>query len=103
MPDITAKGFGTGTLKLSRINDNTNIIGKLRELDSRPTIEITGAIVYTDGQVDGVESIFDSKCYLTNPSWGDDSDITWSVKIDEGLDINMPCDVMNEITCAGVV
>lgn len=97
---------GTGILKLSKFDDNTNLIAMLRELPTgkRPTIEITGTIIYTEGQtIDEVEVVYDSKFFLTSPSWGDDTDITFTIKIDEGLEVQMPCDSLNEITCAGVL
>lgn len=105
VPSSDSKGYGNGTLNLSRLDDNTNLIAILRTLENgkRPTIEITGIIDYVDGLVEGTEVFYDAKYYLTNPSWGDNTDITFTIKTDEGLDVQMPCDSMNEITCAGVL
>ena len=106
LPESTDRGYGTGSLKLSRLNDNENMIALLRNLENGklPIIEITGAIIYSEGQtIDELEVIYDSEYYLTNPTWGDDTDISFTVKIDEGLDIQMPCDTLNELTCAGVL
>ena len=105
IPESSNKGYGTGTLNLSRLNDNTNIIGIIRSLPigQRPTIEVKGLIVYTDNSVEEIETIYDSMFYLTKPSWGVGTDVVFTVKTDEGLDIQMPCDVLDETTCAGVL
>ena len=105
LPDMSDKGFGSGSLNLSRLNDNTNIIGLIRNLPigQRPIIQIKGLIAYVDNSISEIETIFDTMYYLSNPNWGEGTDITFSVKADEGLDVQMPCDEMNEATCAGVL
>ena len=107
LPESSDKGYGSGTLNLSSLNDNTNIIGLIRSLPigHRPIIEIKGLIIYSEDVSDEpeIETIYDRMYYLSNPSWGEGTDIRFVVKPDEGMDVQMPCDTMNEMTCAGVL
>lgn len=101
-PSASESGYGTGTFKFSRLGDNSNVIRILRQTSERATIEIVGAIIYAEGQSEIIEDIYDVEYYLTKPTWGDDSDITFTLKLDDNLDLQMPCDTLDEITCAGI-
>ena len=104
-PDKTESKIGEGKLTFSAIYNSGEWIRKIRDCpsDERGTIEIIGAIIYTaDSIVDGIEPIYDLEFSLTEASWGDE-EISWTMKFDDGMDIVMPCDVMDEITCPGVV
>lgn len=103
-PEKTESKIGDGQLTFSAIYNSGEWIKKIRECpsDERGTIEIIAAIIYTaDNTIDGIEPIYDLEFSLTDASW--ENEISWVMKFDDGMDIVMPCDVMDEIICPGVV
>ena len=57
---------------------------------------------YQDGKEEGIEPIYNTEFTLADCSWNE-SEISWAMKFDEGMDIIMPCDVMDEINCPAIV
>ena len=102
LPDVKESNFGKGNFKFSRLGNNSSVIRKVRENHERAFIEITGAIRYKNGSSFTIESIYDVEFYLTNPTWGDDTDVSFTLSMDDNLELQMPCDDLDEITCAGV-
>lgn len=104
-PDKTESKIGDGTLNFSAIYNNSEWVRKIRSTIKRGTLEIKAAIIYTDGNiVNGIEPIYDSEYTLMDASWDDKSEeIKWTFRFDDGMDIVMPCDVMDELICPGVV
>ena len=102
-PDRTESSIGDGKITFSAIYNNREFIKKVRMNSERGTIRVVGAIVYSaDGTDEGTEPIFDTEFMLTDASWNDD-EISWTMRFDDGMAIVMPCDVMDEIVCPGVV
>lgn len=103
-PDKTETKVGDGTLTFSGIYNSGEWIRKIRSTCKRGTVRIVAAIIYTDGNiVDGIEPIYDTDFILSDASWDAESrEIKIVFKFDEGMDINMPCDTLDEIICPGV-
>lgn len=104
-PDRTETKIGDGTLTFSEIYGTGEWVRKIRSSDKRGTLRIVAAIIYSaDNIVDGIEPIYDSDYILSDASWDNDSrEIKIVFKFDEGMDINMPCDKLDEIICPGAV
>lgn len=102
-PDKTESKIGDAKLNFSAIYNNREWVKKIRNTVKRGTITLVASIIYTAGNVvDGLEPIYDTEFKLTDVSW-DESTLSWTMKFDEGMDIVMPCDKLDEIICAGVV
>ena len=104
-PEKTESKIGDGRLNFSSIYNNHGWIKKIRTCPYGEIgkVEVVGAIIYTAGQtVDGIEAIYDTEFMLSNASWSDDG-ISWDMKFDDGMDVVMPCDELDEIICPGVV
>lgn len=103
-PDKTESKIGDGQLTFSSIYNNSEWIKKIRSCPSgeRGTIEVVGAIIYSaDNVQDGIEPITDTVFTLSDATWTNET-ITWTMKFDEGMDIVMPCDRLDEIVCPGL-
>ena len=102
-PDKSENKIGDAKLEFSTIYNNREWVKKIRNTVKRGTITVMASIVYTaENTVDGIEPIYDTEFTLTDVSWNE-TDLSWTMKFDEGMDIIMPCDKMDEIICAGVV
>lgn len=108
-PDKTESKIGDGSLTFSAIYNNREWIKKIRGTSKRGKIRVVGAILYADNySVDGIEAIYDTEYTLSDASWSEDasrneSELTFKMKFDDGMDIVMPCDTIDELTCPGVV
>lgn len=103
MPERTESKIGDGRLTLSTIYDNGAWIKRVRQMSKRGSVRVIAVIIYSAGNViDAIESIDGMEYQLTNASWND-TELSWTMKFDEGMDIVMPCDTMDEIICPGVV
>jgi len=102
-PDKSESKIGDAKLTFSAIYNNREWVKKIRDTVKRGKITLTGMIVYSaENVVDGIEPIYDTEFTLTDVSW-DESTLSWTMKFDEGMDIVMPCDTLDEIICPGVV
>lgn len=102
-PDKSESKIGDAKLTFSAIYNNREWIKKIRDTVKRGKITLTGTIIYTaENTVDGIEPLYDTEFTLTDVSW-DESTLSWTMKFDEGMDIVMPCDILDEIICPGVV
>lgn len=102
-PDKTESKIGDAQLNFSSIYNNREWVKKIRNTVKRGTITVMAMIVYTaQNTVDGIEPIYDTEFILTNVSW-DESNLAWTMKFDEGMDILMPCDKLDEINCPAIV
>ena len=102
-PDKTESKIGDGKLTFSAIYNNREWIKKIRQTQKRGKIRVVGAILYAENySVDGIEAIYDTEYTLSDVSWNE-SELTFTMKFDDGMDIVMPCDTIDELTCPGVV
>ena len=96
-PEKTSKEIGNATLNFSIINNN--FVEMIRNTSKPSYISFIGMIVYND---DKIEPIEENRFILRNATWNDSS-LTWNMVFDERMDILIPCDIMNSLTCAGCV
>lgn len=101
-PDKTESKIGDAKITFSAIYNNSEWIKKIRQMEERATIRIVAAIIYENGNEEGIEPIYNTEFTLADCSWNE-SEISWAMKFDEGMDIIMPCDVMDEINCPAIV
>lgn len=102
-PDKSESKIGTGTLIFSGIYNNGEWIKKIRQTENFGKIEVAAFIEYKDGNINGIEKIYDSEYSVTNVEWNNENgEISISFKFDDGMDIVIPCDTLDEIVCPGV-
>lgn len=102
-PDKSDSKIGDAQITFSSIFNNREWVKKIRDTVKSGTITIMASIIYSAGNVvDGIEPIYDTQFTITNVNW-DEGNLSWTLKFDEGMEINMPCDFMDEVICPGIV
>lgn len=105
-PDKTESKIGDGSISFSSIYNNSEWIKKIRKIPRKEqgSVDIVASIIYSaDEVIDGIEPIYDSEFVITDVNWDDKDSISITLKFDDGMDIVMPCDIMDEIICPGIV
>lgn len=102
-PEKSESKIGDAKLNFSSIYNNREWIKKIRETVKRGKITVCAAIIYTaENVIEGIEPVYNTEFSLTDVSW-DEETLSWTMKFDEGMDIVMPCDKLDEIICPGVL
>ena len=95
-PEKTEAGIKDARITISSIDQSW--IERIREADERYKIRFIAVIVYDDDGNEFIEALDDITFVLTNATWNETS-IQWTMKFDEGLEINMPCQKMTQFIC----
>ena len=104
-PEQTESKIGDGSITISGLHNGGEWIRNVRTSQKRSTLEVVAAIIYSEGLVvDAIEKIYDLVFTITSASWSSDSSaVKLGFIFDEGMEIVMPCDTIDELTCPGVV
>lgn len=90
-PEKRKDGFSDARLTISAIDTERNWIGLIRSTSKRAKLRFVATIEYDDEDETFVEPINDYEFMLTVASWNDTA-IQWTLKFDDLMDVQIPCD-----------
>ena len=92
-PEKTESGVKDATITLSTIDQTW--IEKVRTTQERYKIRFVAVIDYDDDGTETIEPLDDITFTLTNATWAE-STIQFTMKFDEGMSINVPCQRLDQ-------
>ena len=92
-PEKTESGVKDATITLSTIDQTW--IEKVRTTQERYKIRFVAVIDYDDDGTESIEALDDITFTLTNATWAETT-IQFSMKFDEGMNINVPCQKLDQ-------
>ena len=101
-PDIQMGKIGNASLEFSAIYNNREWIKKIRTTDKCAYLRIVASIIYVENSIEGIEPIYDLEFSMKNVTW-DEQNLRWDLIFDEGMNLNFPCDKLDEINCPALV
>ncbi len=95
-PERTETGFKDATITLSTIDQSW--IVRTRTTQERYKIRFVAVIDYDDDGTEYIEALDDISFSLTNATW-QETTIQFSMKFDERMNVNIPCQRLNQFVC----
>ena len=95
-PEKNESGVKDATITISTIDQTW--IEKVRLAEERYKIRFVAVIDYDDNGTEYIEAIDDMTFSLTNATW-DESILQFTMKFDEGMNINVPCQRLDQFVC----
>lgn len=92
-PEKTESGVKDATITLSTIDQTW--IEKVRTTQERYKIRFVAVIDYDDDGTESIEALDDITFTLTNATWAETT-IQFTMKFDEGMNINVPCQKLDQ-------
>ena len=95
-PERTENGVKDATITLSTID--LSWIERVRTTQERYKIRFVAVIDYDDDGTEEIEALDDITFELINATWAETT-IQFTMKFDEGMNINIPCQRLNQFVC----
>lgn len=90
-PEKKKEGFSDARLTISAIDTEHNWIGLIRSTSKRAKLRFVAVIEHQNNGAKIIEPIEDYEFMLTSASWTETT-IQWTMKFDDLMDIQIPCD-----------
>ena len=94
-PEKTENGIKDASITISTIDQTW--IEKVRTANERYKIRFLAVVDYYD-EIETIEKLDDITFTLTNATWKETT-IQFTMKFDEGMDVNMPCQKLDQFVC----
>ena len=95
-PERNESGVKDATITISTIDQTW--IEKVRTTQERYKIRFLAVIDYDDDGTETIEPLDDIVFTLTNASW-QETTIQFTMKFDDGMEINVPCQKLDQFVC----
>ena len=95
-PERNESGVKDATITISTIDQSW--IEKVRTSNERYKIRFLAVIDYDDDGTETIEPLDDIVFTLTNASW-QETTIQFTMKFDDGMEINVPCQKLDQFVC----
>ena len=95
-PERNESGIKDAQITISTIDQSW--IEKVRTTNERYRIRFLAVIDYDESGTEYIEKLEDITFILTNASW-QEMTIQFTMKFDEGMDVNVPCQKLNQFIC----
>ena len=95
-PERNESGVKDATITISTIDQSW--IEKVRTSNERYKIRFLAVIDYDDDGTETIESLDDITFSLTNATW-QETTIQFTMKFDDGMEINVPCQKLDQFVC----
>lgn len=92
-PERTESGIKDATITFSTIDQSW--IERVRTTQERYRVRFVAVIDYEDNGEEVIEPLDDFTFYLTNATW-QETTIQFSMKFDEGMNVNIPCQKLDQ-------
>ena len=98
-PEKTESGIKDAQITISTIDQTW--IEKVRNTNERYKVRFLAVIDYDDDGTETIEPFDDITFTLTNATW-QETTIQFTMKYDEGMSINVPCQRLDKFVCPAV-
>ena len=95
-PEKNESGVKDATITISTIDQTW--IEKVRTSNERYKIRFLAVIDYDDDGTETIEPMDDITFSLTNATW-QETTIQFTMKFDDGMEINVPCQKLDQFVC----
>ena len=95
-PERTESGIKDAQIKISTVDETW--IEKVRTTNERYKIRFIAVIDYDESGTEHIDKIDDVTFVLTNASW-DEKVLQFTMKFDEGMNVNVPCQKLDQFVC----
>lgn len=95
-PEKTENGIKDANITISTIDQTW--IEKVRTANERYKIRFLAVVNYEEDETEYIEKLDDITFTLTNATW-QETTIQFTMKFDEGMDVNMPCQKLDQFVC----